>query len=380
MMEALKRSSKAWVRSSQRGIFQEIFLELPLLEEDFDTLVDAYLKTTRHLDTLFAEKPYLASYVRSLKLKRFLTQTDYDNKQVTVPEVVYTAAASLVRRLSNLSSLSFDYVFWEGLPPLLQAALTEICAASLTQFSASYFYIPTFAELVSLLSCMRSLKILDVRVECDDWNVPSSLSSDTEPQRIQLSNLRLGFCRPFITWFQQDGCPFEVRNLNLLEIDSDETTEILQYLDISLKELKLHNTGPGGPNMSSAHLGCNPNLRRLSLISDDRQFDDSIAWIQYLFEPLLNPDGNLLPLQHLTIVLFDRNPVRDPLVPRQWDQWSTIDALLEKPEFASLQMVVFKLGYLHLPGDVSKVLSERLPFLEGSGKLVVQIVDVDEDD
>ena len=123
---------------------------------------------------------------------------------------------------------------------------------------------------------------------------------------------------------------------------------------------------------------CSPWMQSklTQVIIDHRQFDDSIAWIQYLFKPLLNPDGNLSPLQHLTIVLF----VHHPLMPHQWDQWSAIDALLEKPEFASLKMAVFKLGYLHLPGDVSKVLSERLPFLEGSGKLVVQIVEVDEDD
>ncbi|KAE9383419.1 hypothetical protein BT96DRAFT_1009205 [Gymnopus androsaceus JB14] len=111
-------------------------------EKSFSSCHHRYVE--QHLDALFAEKPYLASYVRSLELERFLTQTEYDNEQVTMPgEVVYTVTASLVRRLSNLDDLSFFFVDWEGVPPLLQAALTEIYKApSLTQFHANYVYTP----------------------------------------------------------------------------------------------------------------------------------------------------------------------------------------------------------------------------------------------
>ena len=102
-----------------------------------------------------------------------------------------------------------------------------------------------------------------------------------------------------------------------------------------------------------------------------------VPWVEALFKPLLNPDGNLFPLQHLTITLRI-NPLQPP-----WDPWAAIDALLGKPEFASLKTVDFRLyppgGFPKIPGSVSKLLIEllieKLPFLEGSGKLVVQIVD-----
>ncbi|KAE9397890.1 hypothetical protein BT96DRAFT_995451 [Gymnopus androsaceus JB14] len=395
---------RAWVRSSQHGIFREIVLELPFTGHSaFATLMDAYLKTARHFNALFSEKPYLASYVRLLELR---SSGQY---KVPMPKVVYTATASLVQRLSEVKELKFHDFGWNTLPPLLKAVLTELCKApSVTQFSATKFDITTFTELASLLSNMKNLKVLDVNVAYRNGTVPRSLTkSETKPRCIQLSDLRLinsyshNGVRPLMTWFQQDWCPFEVRHLNSLETTTRVNMATLQYCCTNLRELKLkqHRSDESmhvqttnymlslqlttlvGFNTKLDHLGYTPNLRSLSLMSLMSSFEPSLhnptTWIQSLFKPLLNPDGNPFPLQHLTLSLPIR--IRPPRSdPHYWDQWTAIDVLLGKPEFALLETVDFKLsaplGFPEIPDGARQLLREKLPFLETSGKLRVQIV------
>ncbi|KAE9388008.1 hypothetical protein BT96DRAFT_1004581 [Gymnopus androsaceus JB14] len=138
---------RAWVQSSQRGIFRHIILELPSARhENFSTLVNSYL--TRRLDALFSEKPHLASYVH------------------------------VVQRLSNLRHLSLLVVNWDILSPLLKTALTAVFRApSLTQISLARFDISAFAELASLLSSSVHLKVLDASVVSEHWDVPESAHS-----------------------------------------------------------------------------------------------------------------------------------------------------------------------------------------------------------
>ncbi|KAE9394292.1 hypothetical protein BT96DRAFT_998673 [Gymnopus androsaceus JB14] len=365
---------RAWLPSSQRRIFREVILDQDFTSVAPHALVDAYLKTTRHLDTLFAEKPYLASYVRSLELRSF-TQSS---------KAVCTTTASLVRRLSNLNSLSFDYVHWESMPALLKAALTDICQApSITRFSAVDFYTPSFAKLASLLSHMRNLKMLHVSIYNGHigWNVPNSSSfqkASHPPRSIQLDELQLHNVPGLMPWFQRDWCPFETRDLNSLVITGEVDMANLQYFGTDLRELTLGYTGNLDVNL--AHL---VDIRSLSLVRLYQADATSIVpWVEALFKSLLNPDGNLFPLQHLTIALRI-----NPLQPHHWDPWAAIDALLGKPEFASLKTVDFRLypvpeswtsgGFPKIPGSVSKLLIDKLPFLEGSGKLVVQIGSLD---
>ncbi|KAE9398593.1 hypothetical protein BT96DRAFT_994656 [Gymnopus androsaceus JB14] len=365
--------------------------------------MDAYLKTARHLDALFSEKPYLASYVWSLELQSFRRY------KVPMPKVVYTATASLVQRLSEVKELKFHYFEWNTLPPLLKAVLTELCKApSVTQFSATEFDITTFTELASLLSNMKNLKVLDVNVAYRNGTVPRLLpKSETKPQCIQLSDLRLigGYShgnsvRPLMTWFQQDWCPFEVRHLNSLEITTWVNMVTLQYCCTNLQELKLieHRNGESMHVQTTNymlslqlttlvgldHLGYTPNLRSLSLMSLISNFRPSLynptTWIQSLFKPLLNPDGNPSHLQHLTISLPIRiRPLQsDPLSLHHWEPWTAIDVLLGKPEFALLETVDFKLnaplGFPEIPNGARQLLRGKLPFLETSGKLRVQMV------
>ncbi|KAE9397850.1 hypothetical protein BT96DRAFT_995409 [Gymnopus androsaceus JB14] len=366
---------RAWVRPSQRGIFREIILEWPAKQEYFATLIGAYVKATARLDSLFAEKPYLASYVRSLELRRFIYfATDTSD--------LHTATVDVVRRLSNVNNLSFVHVRWECLSSLLQAALAEICKTpSVTRFSTFDFYIPRFAELASLLSHMGSLRVLDAggAIYYDPYPLPNILSTlgIHPPRSIQLDELGLSNGRRFIDWFQQDSCPFGIRNLKSFEIPS-RAMDTLQYFGTSITELTLHGYYPVNPRSSEhVHLRYTPNLRKLSLLNLRRK-DHSIFWIKALFEPLLNSKGNIPPLQHLTIGLC----FTDTWESHRWLLWVVIDRLFEelseKPEFVSFETVHFKLGTAQgIPGGVSKLLRDYLPFLEESGKLVVEMVEDD---
>ncbi|KAE9404593.1 hypothetical protein BT96DRAFT_1016183 [Gymnopus androsaceus JB14] len=332
---------RAWVCSSQRGIFREIILRLPAYHPSHLAIfVEVYLKTTTHLDTLFAEKPYIASYVRSLELR---TPREYSS---ALPEVVYSATTSLVRRLSSLNSLSFVCVNWRGLPPLLQAALTEICEApSITRLSAIDFY--PFPELAPLLSHMKNLKMLDVTR--NDWLGPILLPEFGEegshpPRRIQLDELqlRLNNVRSFIHWSQQDSCPLGIHNLKSLEIISGVDVVAFRYFGTDLRELTLR----GYPNraLNLAHL---TNLRSLSLVDlyeTGTETDSPAFWMQALFKPLPNSEGNIFPLQHLTIN-FTLYLSTDPLNSCHWNRWAAFDTLLGKPEFASLETVELEASF-----------------------------------
>ena len=129
---------RAWVYSSQCGIFRHIILEYPGFRLD-----NFYLDPCERLVATFNANPRLALYVRSLQLLKF----DGDD------EAFYTAAANVIRRLSNVNRLSLLFVDWQALPSLLKTALTEMFRApSLTQVSLAMFTIRSFAELGSLLS------------------------------------------------------------------------------------------------------------------------------------------------------------------------------------------------------------------------------------
>ncbi|KAE9400859.1 hypothetical protein BT96DRAFT_992584 [Gymnopus androsaceus JB14] len=375
---------RAWIRSSQRGIFREIVLGLPSQNEpSTEKLTDAYLKATRRLeslDALFCKKPYLASFVRSLEL-RWFQHRKLDAPQRAPPEVVYTVTASLVRRLSGLNSLSFLSVNWESLPPFLKVALTDLCLArsEITRFSAVDFFVGTCADLASLLVRMKDLKMLHITMSCtyayDCKNLCSELEASHPPQSIQLDELRIGNHCHFVDWFSRDSCPFGFHNLKSLGIPSNLDNMISQYFGTSLKELTLYDY-PFNPASRISQLRCisrAPNLRSLSLgpiPQGQRSWNDHpVQWIDTLLKPLLSLEGNLSPLQHLTISLYLENTLDS----HYFNKWSALDTLLGKPEFASLETVEFKLApapkYPSVPDGASKLLGGNLPFLERSGKL-----------
>lgn len=119
-----------------------------------------------------------------------------------------------------------------------------------------------------------------------------------------------------------------------------------------------------------------PNLRILHLCGLDQTDSSSpVPMIHTIFKALLNPDGEKIPLRHLTIALIIC--LDSPLQSDHWDQWGAeIDELFSKPEFALLEKVDVTLSSLTagelLLSDVVALLSEKLQFLAEEGKLTVQ--------
>ncbi|KAE9405700.1 hypothetical protein BT96DRAFT_915909 [Gymnopus androsaceus JB14] len=227
---------RAWVYSSQRGIFRQIVLDLTSVH-----MWSIYLEMTERLISSFDANPSLASYVRSFKL-------------------LTAATANIVHRLANLNveKVALDLDEWNGVSPSLKEALVNMLRAhSVTRLSLTRFLI-TFKDLASLLSHMPHLKVLDLGIFFQDWDVPnSSLESNVEgavastahcpPRSIQLHQLRLASENElisFATWFQQDWCPFAVGNLKLCiicTVYSEAAIDMLklQQLGTKVRELKL---------------------------------------------------------------------------------------------------------------------------------------------
>ena len=63
-------------------------------------------------------------------------------------------------------------------------------------------------------------------------------------------------------------------------------------------------------------------------------------------------------------------------LPSEWDSWSAIDTLLQKSEFALIETVDIKIFRGRAdPVPVVGLLTEQLPLLDMSGKLIVRIMD-----
>ncbi|KAE9392882.1 hypothetical protein BT96DRAFT_924449 [Gymnopus androsaceus JB14] len=349
---------RAWVHSSQQGIFREIVLDLPLPHisiTDYTTQIENFLKTTEWLISSFDTSPRLASYVRSLLLVKF---RKFPEAAVSYQEAVYTATANIVRRLSNVGvDKVLLLVQWNDLSHSLKTALTDMLRApqaSVTQLSLVQFVISTFAEVAALLSHMPHLKMLRIGLFCANWDVPnSSLESamtgtvGCPPRSIQLEKLQFDSeqeLTSFASWFQQDCCPFSVQNLQELEL--------FHYV--------------GGSNNSVFHLGYTPNIHSLRLViwQGGMNSDTPVPWIQSLFTPLLDLDSrdNTISLRRLIIDLNQPHT--------QWNnEWALLDALLAKSEFVQLETVQFNLLASYYVSWES--LKEKLPLLDGSGKLKV---------
>lgn len=98
--------------------------------------------------------------------------------------------------------------------------------------------------------------------------------------------------------------------------------------------------------------------------------------LEALLRPLLSQDGKQSPLQRLTIDLYVHH--RRPLDSNLWDPWMSFDVLLQRPEYTMLELVHFRLlppAFGNLTSGAVELLCGKLPFLQGSGKLVMEIVD-----
>lgn len=248
---------RAWVYPSQRGLFHHIALDLPIPHipstDYYETHNEAFLQTTERLISSFDTNPHLASYVRSLQLVK---SRKLPESAMGYQEPVYNATANIVHQLSNLHKVSL-LVHWTDLSHSLKTSLTDMLrSSSITQLSLIQFHIPTFAEVASWLGHMPYLKILNVHLFCDHWDLPDPSFSESEdevqgcpPRSIQLEQLQLtsdADLIPFAAWFQQDSCPFQVQNLQCSinnSITSELAFDMLKLRDIGsmVRELSLHS-------------------------------------------------------------------------------------------------------------------------------------------
>ncbi|KAJ3813038.1 hypothetical protein F5876DRAFT_74299 [Lentinula aff. lateritia] len=376
---------KAWALSAQRGIFQHIVLQLPNQHhEDFEELATAYTARNEQLLELFNRNPYLTSCVRTLELKQFShgsRRASHSSNRMT-----YASTTRVVEQLSNVKKLTLARCDWETFTPELKTAVTDVFkTSSLTAVSLSHFSITSFNQLASLLSQSSCLSVLKIDfLHCHNGDAPAPIAN-CPPRSIQLDQ-RLHFrfvnMRTFVTWFQQDTCPLEIRNLQTLHIhirhttapDYEDTAFLLQYIGSNLQELELQ-VPPWNPHSTLVHLGYTPNLRSVTLLRiQQTELHSPVPWILYLFKSIENSDDcKSILLRHLTIQLDVE--YSDEVMIHRWDKWGAVDTLLARPTFASLQTVKFELlGVSSLASSgVETILSINLPFLQSSNKLQVQI-------
>ncbi|KAJ3877444.1 hypothetical protein F5051DRAFT_6313 [Lentinula edodes] len=376
---------KAWALSAQRGIFQRIVLQLPnQYHEDFEELATAYTTRNEQLLELFNRNPYLTSCVRTLELKQF----SHDSRRASHSSnrMTYASTTRVVEQLSNVKKLTLARCDWETLTPELRTAVTDIFkTSSLTAVSLSHFSISSFNQLAFLLSQVSCLSVLKIDfLYYQNGDAPTPIAN-CPPRSIQLDQ-RLHFrfvnMRSFTTWFQQDTCPLEIRNLQALHIhirhstapDYEDTAFLLQYIGGNLQELELQ-VPPWNPHSTLVHFGYTPNLRSVTLLRiQQTELYSPVPWISFLLESFQNSDDSQsISLRHLTIQLDIEHA--DEVLTHRWDQWGAVDTLLARPIFASLQTVKFELlGVSSLAsGAVEVILSVNLPFLQSSNKLQVQI-------
>ncbi|KAE9401474.1 hypothetical protein BT96DRAFT_992028 [Gymnopus androsaceus JB14] len=358
---------RAWAPAAQRGIFQHITLESPRWKVGEGlSRVATYLEANCRLIASLDENPRLVSYIQSLELRDFAVWKE-DIAYVSI----HNSTAEIVLRLSNVEKLSFQHMMWNNLSPRHKAALANMLkAASITRI------------LVSLLSHAVHLKVLKLgRVALGDsafenFILPESDHRVVLPRSIKLSQLTISFTPDLTDWFQHESCLFEVRHLHSLHIQTErpypfaQAAAMLRYVGANLRELHLQSPH-SLPALEAAsnlfHLGYTPNLHVLRL-HEVIQMDTvtSIPWVKSLFEPLLNSDQSRCTPKQLIIELYLHNPLRNS----QWAHWVELDALLEKPQFSSLETVnIILVGRDSLADGVVERLNRELLFLKRSGKL-----------
>lgn len=236
---------RAWVSTSQRGIFHTIFLKIPILSvygyyQDYPHRLSEYLRTVTQLITSFKENPRLPGYCQYLEV-------DFQATEDAPPmhQDVSTFTAAIISRLFNLRNISVHDFDWDELSSSLKVALTNVLRIpSVTEVSLSDFEIHDFAILASLLNNLMHLKTLKVGdFDCGDEIV--AIQSDAHsppPGSVQLDKLAVGNLSLLAsTWFQQGSCPFGFRNLRSLQSPANHqiTSFLLQQAGASLEKLKL---------------------------------------------------------------------------------------------------------------------------------------------
>ncbi|KAJ3729618.1 hypothetical protein C8R42DRAFT_171518 [Lentinula raphanica] len=375
---------KSWAISAQRGLFQHITLKFPnTYHEDFDELATAYNERNEQLIQTFDRKPFLMVCVRTLELKQFgqIVPGNFVHRK----EMLYTSTTQLIKRLHNLKSLLFFQGRWDLLSLELQEALMHLFnQPSLTRVTLSFFSILSLQNLASLLSQATNLQVLKLHFpHCYDWGCPTTPPIDHPSRSIRLDQslcVRSRNIRAFVTWFQHDSCPFEIRELRSLELDvikppnDAEFASMLRYTGGHLQDLILHGPFDDQPS-GLLHIGLFHDLRNLVMLNAlQRAALTPVPWILSFFRPSQETKRETSSLRQLTISLFIDDV--DIHGTHQWDAaWTAVDVLFTEHQFMSLETVKIELlGQLLLVlREIKDILIGKMPILNGTGKLEVEI-------
>ncbi|KAE9383253.1 hypothetical protein BT96DRAFT_1009464 [Gymnopus androsaceus JB14] len=186
---------KAWVRASQRGLFETI-----VLNGSYPSSTRGSVKTK--LAWLIAnEKPYLASYFRLLKVVDF-----YPNHPSSKEAAPW--AAQVIQRLTEVNHILLEHCDEDIVPefPLLREALYNIFDfPSVTRVTIRSCNYRKFVDLASLLSHAINLKALTVdNVRC--LSTTSDFIPNLPPRSIKLDQFAASTGIEYLTpWFQQES-------------------------------------------------------------------------------------------------------------------------------------------------------------------------------
>ncbi|KAE9393792.1 hypothetical protein BT96DRAFT_999153 [Gymnopus androsaceus JB14] len=336
---------KAWVCASQQGLFETIvfkFLKRTLYALTHASSNHGPIKPKlERFIAMFDEKPYLASYVRSLEVVHFRPDDLSSKLEEAAP-----LASQVIHRLSYVEHILLYDCEKNMLSefPVLREALYDIFnLPSLTRVTIQHCRFGTFIELASLLSHATHLKVLTIgSVGCFDRNLPSTsdLMSNVPPRSIKLEEFAVtasGFFN-FIPWFEQESCPFQVQDLQFLRMRLSASLRTSPHILVRLVGhglTKLELQYEYGVEEIHFHLGHLPNLESFTL--DNQYYDRTeniVSWFRSFFGPVLNPH----PLCHSTLIIA--HLLSDAA---QWesdcDQFAILDMLFAKPVFSSMETV-----------------------------------------
>jgi len=243
--------------------------------------------------------------------------------------------------------------------------------------------------MASLLSHATHLKVL----QTDNWESWDPVGTVSEmrgigaPRSIQLD--RLQFTSPYwggnsnldryLAWFQQEGCLFDIRNLQSLQIgiSSFALVKLLQLTGNNLRELDVRDIfSEITQNPADAMpLTYTTNLRKLTLHFIETDLHSALPWIQGILKPLLTY-GSVVLLQHMAIYFSGLSILDDSV--DLWNHLAALDRLLSNAEFAQLETLSIVIGVIFFSSHgVEELFRKALSHMEGSGKLRVILLEGD---
>jgi hypothetical protein len=259
-------------------------------------------------------------------------------------------------RLPSLSSVSitstFEACFTEAtlfalgtFDNLLELKLTE-CAFS------------DFTQVQELLTSLPTLERLHLEA---DWPEPVDVKpTDLSPSpHLRELYLRCEATR-LLDWFLMMPNMAPVEKLTLHGIDSFDLPIVVRYLEAlgpSLTHLSIYPSGRLYDALcSQVNLSTHPNLQYLKLVIDCDS--SNLLMARDLLSQIPNNSSSPSSLEEIELSFYSIRQVS-----KTADQWATLDALLAKPQFASLSKMTVSAMI------AASLARTTLPLCEGRGIL-----------